>query len=63
MDELTLIARYGKIHGLSYGEVSLMLAQGQLTYEQIGIARKPKKAESKPEPKKKGRKPKHEETE
>lgn len=42
MTELTLIARYGKEHGLSYGQVSLMLAQGKLTYEEIGIVRKEK---------------------
>lgn len=43
MTEIAIIARYGKDHGLTYGQVSLMLAEGKLTYEEVGIVRKEEK--------------------
>lgn len=42
-----MMVRYGKERGLSYGQVSLMLHQGKITYEEIGIVRKPQGEESK----------------
>ena len=43
MTEIAIIARYGKDHGLTYGQVSLMLAEGKLTHEEVGIVRKEEK--------------------
>lgn len=52
MDELTLLARYAKDHGMTYGELQMQLYAGRITYEQIGINRQIKERKKKKERKK-----------
>lgn len=63
MDDLTMIARYGKEHGMTYGEVQMLLYMGRLTMQQIRLECKPvppePKAREKKTPETRGRKKKH----
>lgn len=37
MNELAIICRYGKAHGMTYGRVVELLSVGRLTREEIGL--------------------------
>jgi len=39
MNDLVIMARYAKEHGMTYGQVALKLSTGELTHEEIGLQR------------------------
>ena len=36
LDPITAMVRYGKEHGMTYGEVQTLFVKGRLSYEQLG---------------------------
>lgn len=38
MNDIAIISKYGKQHGMSYGRVAELLSIGALTREEIGLA-------------------------
>ena len=38
MNEIAIISKYGRQHGMSYGRVVELLSMGMLTREEIGLA-------------------------
>lgn len=38
MNDIAIISKYGKQHGMSYGRVVELLSMGLLTREEIGLA-------------------------